>query len=198
MERIQYQALERGKLDSESGFRRPGVLATGPVKIDSPAFDVMTDLRRVVAVTVAPEVGLEDARRLMILRGVRLLLVIDVLERIEGVVTAHDLLGERPLRVMSERNLAREDLSVRDVMTRAPHLDVLSMDDLLRSKVGHVVETLRQTGRQHLLVSERDETGRQWIVGIISASQIARQMGIALPPVEVAQTFAEIEAAIAR
>lgn len=196
MQRSQHQPLEHRGLDPASGFRRPENVAGRGVGVHSPAYEVMTDLRRVPAVTVGPDVGLEDARQLMIARGVRLLLVIDSVERIEGVITAHDVLGERPLMVMRERNMSRDDLTVRDAMTRAAKLDVLSMDDVLHAEVGHVVATLRKCGRQHLLVSERDDEGRQWIVGIFSASQIARQVGVSLPTMEVAQTFAEIEQAI--
>ena len=39
-------------------------------------------------------------------------------------------------------------------------------------------------------------SGRCVIRGVFSASQIARQLGVAIPSTEVARTFSEIEAAL--
>jgi CBS domain-containing protein len=63
------------------------------------------------------------------------------------------------------------------------------------ARVGHVLETLRRAGRQHALVVD----GERRVRGIFSISQIARQLGVALPAGgEVARTFSEIEAALAK
>jgi hypothetical protein len=61
--------------------------------------------------------------------------------------------------------------------------------------VGHVVATMRAVRRQHLMVSE--DNGRV-IRGLFSATRIARQLGVELNTTEVARTFADIEAALAR
>jgi hypothetical protein len=82
-------------------------------------------------------------------------------------------------------------------MTPAPRLEALDFRDVRAAKVGHVVATLRQSGRQHALVTDPD--GR--IRGIFSATQIARQLGVdaqSVNPTEIAQTFSEIEALLAR
>jgi len=47
-------------------------------------------------------------------------------------------------------------------------------------------------------VVERDASGRQTVRGVFSATQIARQLGVAIPTSEVARTFSEIEAALAK
>ena len=133
----------------------------------------------------------------MILRGVRLLFVTDPARRVVGVVTSNDLLGEKPTRVAGERLMRHEELTVRDIMVAAEELDAVSLSDVLRSEVGHVVSTLKACGRQHALVMEEGSDGQLSLRGIFSASQIARQMGIPLQTTEVARTFAEIEAAIA-
>jgi hypothetical protein len=46
-------------------------------------------------------------------------------------------------------------------------------------------------------VDRHDTQKKQVIRGIISASQIARQLDIEIPTTEIAQTFAEIEALLA-
>jgi len=50
-------------------------------------------------------------------------------------------------------------------------------------------------GRQHLMVAE--DGGRR-VRGLFSASQVARQLGHELQTTEVAQSFADIEAALVR
>ena len=198
MVRQQYNPLPQGRLSSEVSHYLPDAHMPQRVSADSPAIEVMTDLHHVPAATVGPETPLNEANQAMILRGVRSLLVIDSGGRVVGLITAIDILGERPMKVVRERGIRHDELSVRDVMSPADELDVLSMSDVLRAEVGHVVANLRRSGRQHALVVDTDAGGRRLIRGIFSASQIARQLGIPMPTTEVARTFAEIEAAFAR
>jgi Mg2+/Co2+ transporter CorC len=86
-------------------------------------------------------------------------------------------------------------VQVRDIMTPAEALDALSLVEVAQMRVGHVVATLKAARRRHLTVAE--ENGRV-IRGIFSASQVARQLGMEVQTFEVAQTFADIEAALAR
>jgi CBS domain containing-hemolysin-like protein len=126
---------------------------------------------------------------------VRLLLVVDERDAILGLITATDLLGERPMQVATERGLRRGELGVADVMTPAAQIEVVALADVEASRVGHVLETLRRLGRQHALVADRENT----VCGIFSISQIARQLGLALPTGgSVARTFSEIEAALSK
>ena len=87
------------------------------------------------------------------------------------------------------------------------YLYFASKADVEGARVGHVLETLRRAGRQHALVVDFDEipsgrplappAHRTMVRGIFSISQIARQLGVAVPTGgEVARTFSEIESAI--
>lgn len=175
-----------------------GALNPTFVKVSSPAIEVMTDLTKMPPATVAPQETLHQANQHMLLRGVRLLLVVEPNGRISGVVTARDLLGEKPVQVAQGRGVRREELEVRDVMTSLENMEALKMSDVERAEVGHIVATLVACGRQHTLVIDEDsEAQKQTLRGIFSASQIARQLGIELTTHEVARTFAEIEAAFA-
>jgi CBS-domain-containing membrane protein len=192
MER-EYHALPLRELGSDAGLRRPTQRQAASVSLASPAVDAMTDLSRVSAATIRPQAPLEGANQFMITRGVRLLLVVDDRERVLGVIGAADILGERPMQSAIERGLRRDELVVADIMTPAQRVEVLAVADVQGARVGHVLETLRRLGRQHALVVDAAGT----VCGIFSLSQIARQLGIAVPPdTEVARTFSEIEAAI--
>ena len=205
-----YHALPIRELGAGAGFRRPAQSQAARVTPESPAMQVMTDLARVSPATIRPQAPLSGANQFMITRGVRLLLVVDEQhDTILGVITASDLLGERPMLVATGRGLRRDELTVADVMTPATQVEVIALADVEGSRVGHVLETLRRAGRQHALVVDYDTlppaglleraTLRTMVRGIFSISQIARQLGVTLPSGgEVARTFSEIEAALAR
>jgi CBS domain-containing protein len=171
-----------------------------PVNLESPATEVMTDLRRVSAVTIDPDQSIVEANNLMIARGVRALFVVDAARQILGLMTATDIFGERPIQFAQARGIRYDEVQVRDIMTQANRLEVLAFEDVLRARVGDIVATLRLAGRQHALVVEAadDGTAQRTACGIFSLTQIARQLGIE-PQQEhdIARTFAEIEAVIA-
>ena len=191
-----YEALPIRELGAGAGFRRPTQSQAARVTPGSPAMQVMTDLAVVSPATIRPQAPLSGANQLMITRGVRLLLVVDEQhETVLGVLTSTDVLGERAMQVAISRGLRRDELSVADVMTPADEVEVVTLADVERARVGHILETLRRLGRQHALVLDAERRVR----GVFSVSQIARQLGVD-PPVgaEVARTFSEIEAALAK
>ena len=190
-----YQALPIRELGEAAGFHRPTQPPAARVTETSPALQVMTDLMRASPATIRPQAPLAGANQFMIARGVRLLLVADYREKVLGVITATDILGERPMLAATGRGLRRDELTVADIMTPAAQVEVLSLADVEQARVGHVLETLRRAGRQHALVLDADGMVR----GIFSISQIARQLGVPLPAgAEVARTFSEIAAALSR
>src|ERR1017187_480989 len=100
------------------------------VSLDSSALDVMTDLALVKAETIEPKTSLGAAEKLMINRGVRSLFVTADFPCVEGLVTAADLLGNRPMQVLNRSQVKHQDLCVEDVMTPLSDLDVLDYDEL--------------------------------------------------------------------
>ena len=159
----------------------------------------MTDLRRIPAATIDPEAPVDAANRFMIGRGVRLLLISDDGRQVLGLITSNDVLGEKPVQFALERGVKRQEISVRDIMIPCEQLEVLHYADLINAEVGHIVATLQHAGRQHALVADMGVDGKtQTVRGIFSASQIARQLKVSIQTTEVAQTFAEIGAALRR
>ena len=178
-----------------AGARVAEPMTPGRVTLDDPAFSVMTDLREVSAATTRPEERIGEAHAQMIRRGVRLLFVLEPGGCVAGVLTATDLLGEKPVRFMQSRGVSHAEILVEDIMTPAAMLEALSLIEVAQMRVGHIVATLKAVGRKHLMVAE--EGGRR-IRGLFSASQVARQLGMELQTFEVASSFAEVEAALVR
>jgi CBS domain containing-hemolysin-like protein len=194
MEKSAYKALPMEIIKEGTSYLPPGGGVPRLVKLDSPAVAVMTDLCQVPAATIRPDATAAQATQAMIARGVRLLLVVDAAGFVEGVVTARDTMGEKPVKMLEEKGGKHNELLVADLMTPRAKIEAIDMANVLKSMVGHIVTTLRDSARQHALIVDRDPiTGEQRIRGIFSATQIARQLGISIQTFEVASTFAAIE-----
>lgn len=167
---------------------------SGSVTLESPATDVMTDLRHTPAFTTEPDTLANTALQKMMHAGVRLLLVVDG-GVVQGLITARDLMGEKPVRMAAERQIHRDAVTVGQCMVPQHRIEVLDYNEVLRSTVAEVVLTLRGTGRQHALVLETD--GRPQVRGIFSIVRIGRQLGVDLQASEQPQSFAEIEQLLA-
>jgi CBS domain-containing protein len=189
----EYSALKMTSIPTGARVAAP----EGPdrVTLDDPAFAVMTDLRTVPAASTSPGEPISKAHALMIQRGVRLLFVLDASATLQGVITATDLLGEKPIRFMQDRGVTHREITVADIMTPASMLEAIPIQDVAQMRVGHIVATHKSVRRQHLMVVE--EGGRR-VRGLFSAAQVARQLGLELQTMEVAQTFADVEAALSR
>jgi CBS domain-containing protein len=192
-----YTPIPHNLLDTGVGYQRPRQNLPDHVSLDSPALDVMTDLSQVAAITVAPSVDVEEAERRMIASGIRLLLVTNSQEQIEGIVTAKDLSGERLLSLLNSSGQTRSDLRVHDIMTPRHQIEVLAMGDVIRARVGDLVATLKRMGRQHALVVDHDRDGRQTVRGILSTTQIGRQLGQAIEVSGMAHSMAGLAQTVA-
>jgi len=191
----EFTPLSTQALSNVATFHQPAQALPEIVSMTSPATDVMTDLKKVMAVFIPAARNIDTAKQRMIKHGVRLLLVIDEQNNVTGLVTATDILGEKPMQFIQKSGGKREDILVKDIMTSREKLEVLCMDDVNSAKVGNIVATLKKSGRHHALVVDR-ENDTQKVRGIFSLTQIARQLGIHIQTHEIARTFAEIQATL--
>ncbi len=178
-----------------SGARVAAPPPPSRLTLESPALEAMTDLTRIRAATIAPQRTLAECNFVMVARAVRMLFVEDASRVIVGVITATDLLGEKPMRFVQERGVTHDEILVSDLMTRASGLETLDLQEVSHAQVGQVVATLKAAGREHTFVT--DEDGKR-ICGVFSASDIARRVGTEVPTEEIAASFAEIEAALSK
>jgi CBS domain-containing protein len=190
-----YRPLTSKPLSGQVRVARPAPPKS--VTADSPALDVMTDLKHNVPATIDQQQSMDAAHAYMIQRGVRLLLVLNGERSLAGILTATDVLGDRPLKVIQERRIRHSDIVVADIMTPLEKLEAIEIGELEHARVGEVAASLREAGRQHALVVEVDREGRTMVCGIFSRTQIERQLGASIGDYAGARSFAEIEAAIA-
>ena len=187
-----YTRLPTRNLDKTAGLLRPACVLPERVGLVNPALDVMTDFRRLTAFIATPGDTIKQAEERMLRRKVRLLFVMDGEDRVAGLVTSTDIHGEKPMQVVQSRGIRRDEVLVGDIMTPVDLLEAVDFDDIAHARVGHVLETLKSRGRQHALVIE-NTNGRQLVRGLLSLSQLCKQLGVTIETTEVAHTFIEIE-----
>lgn len=194
----EYKPLQTFPLKTGSSFVRPVQTLPEFVKLGDPAINVMTDLNKVSVVSVRAKTSMDRANAKMIRYGVRLLLVLDDNDQVAGLLTAADVLGEKPMRYLQNMGGTHADIMVRDIMTTQRELEALKIEDVKKAEVGQIVASLKKSHRQHALVVAEGLDGKQSVCGLFSITQIARQLGAQVQSFELARTFAEIEAVIAR
>lgn len=172
----EYAALTAHPFQPGTGFVRPTQVLPERVKLDDPAVNVMTDLKSVSVVNVRAKSSVDKANAKMIRYGVRSLLVLDDADKVVGLLTAVDVLGEKPVNFLQSMGGTHADILVRDIMTPQRELEVLKLEDVYAAKVGNIVSSLEKSGRQHAMVVEENPDGTQEIRGLFSATQIQRQL----------------------
>jgi len=181
-------------LEVGARVRQPARAALDRVTMNSPALEVMTDLRRSRAVTIAPDTPVPIALTVMIHANVRLLVVLGTAGLVCGLISARDLGGEEPLRIAARERIAHESVQVAQVMTPIDGMRPLDLGQVEHAMVRDVVRHLIDTRRQHVLVLERLAAADYAACGIFSATQIGRQLGHELVLDDGrAQSFSELE-----
>ena len=114
---------------------------------------LMTDLRILQAAVISPSITMEIANTYMMQRGVRTLLVMNDDNSLAGIITATDILGEKPMRFIQERGIKHSEILVMDMMTPLNMLEAIPLEEVMHARVGNIVTSLRESGRLHALGS---------------------------------------------
>lgn len=189
----QYHALTSAPLRPGTACLRPIQILPERVKLSNPATDAMTDLSKVAVISVRAKTSMDKANAKMIKYGVRMLVVLDENEQMAGLMTASDIQGEKPIRYLQRMGGTRADIMVRDIMTPQRELEVMSIQDVEKARVGNIVATLKKANRQHSMVVSEAPDGSQSVCGLFSITQIARQLGLQVGSLGMASIFTEIE-----
>ena len=166
------------------------------IALEDPAFSMMTNFNHIKPFSTTGHANIEEINAKMIACGVRLLFVAEQDEVLLGLVTYNDIFGEKPLQYIRENGGKREEILARDIMTPLSRLEALQLADILTARVGDIVETMKSSGRQHILVCEGQPDGSHAITGLFSSTQIENRLGIKIEMSPRANTFADLERAL--
>jgi CBS domain-containing protein len=147
------------------------------VKLSDPAVHVMTDFRREPPITVAEDHAIDEALRDMIRFGVRALLVVRG-EVVSGLITSYDIQGERPLQFLQRSTFTRhEEIQVGHIMTPWTEVPLLEWAAVELASISDILEIFQATGATHLVVVETAADRSMSVRGLISRTQLERQLG---------------------
>ena len=140
-----------------------------------PALSVMIDFRSRSSVTVSETATLDEALGHMKHTGVRCAFVVDEKKTaVVGMITAYDMLGEKPQQHMHFTGVAHDDVLVKDIMQKISDWRVADIKEIEQSSVGDVLEMFMETGVTHLPVMETTEGNEQRLRGLLSFSKVKR------------------------
>jgi CBS domain containing-hemolysin-like protein len=140
-----------------------------------PALSVMIDFRSRSSVTVSETAPLDEALGHMKHIGVRCAFVVDEKNKgVIGMLTAYDILGEKPQQHMRFTGVSHNDVLVKDIMQKISDWRVADIKDIEQSTVGDVLEVFNETGVTHLPVMETTENNEQRLRGLLSFAKVKR------------------------
>lgn len=216
-----YSPLKRYPIAERISYLRPAA-APDRVHLSNPAVDVMTDFTHVEPRTTKAGVSIDSALDHMKTSGVRSLLVIDDDDDVIGLVSSYDLEGEKPIKLVEQSRVSRNQITIDQVMTPRQELRFVDMLSVRSARVGHVVATLRDQDLRYLLITQVGQVEEtpleglpdtymrgtewepvqtpkrisddRWIRGLFSAAQVSRQLGVDLMTVMApAHSLSELE-----
>ncbi|EKD78190.1 MAG: CBS protein [uncultured bacterium] len=148
------------------------------VHMDDPALFVMTDFTLTPPHIITPDENMDHAINEMETNGVHLLLVINDEGYFMGVISSEDVWGEKPIKLIQERRIHREQVLVRMIMVPYTEITALDFSTIKTAKVGHIVKTLAENKKHYAITVSPDATHHhvQMIRGIFTATQISKQL----------------------
>ena len=192
----EYHQLVYHSLPAGTRLRRSDSGDGEEFTLESNAALAMTDFRHVRPFTISPTATIADINAKMIACGVRLLFVSEVNDVLLGLVTYNDIFGDKPVRYIQEHGGSHDEIVAQDIMTSVNMLEALEQGEVNRKRVGDIVETMKSSRRQHVLVTDSQPDGVRFVSGLFSSTDIGKRLGIEIELSARANTFADLERAL--
>ncbi|MBN8473319.1 CBS domain-containing protein [Sulfuritalea sp.] len=139
------------------------------------ALSVMIDFRSRSSVTVLENDNIDDALEHLKHTGVRCAFVVNQKKQeVVGMLTAHDVLGEKPQQHSHFCGGDRSDIQVKDIMQKIGEWRVADIWEIERSTVEDILNIFNNTGLSHLPVVETTADGQRRLRGLFSFAKIKR------------------------
>jgi CBS domain-containing protein len=166
--------MNKLELASLTGELAPPQTGAWHVKLSDPARSVMTDFNEHALVSVRRDDAIDAALEHMRHAGVRSAFVLDEPRtRVLGLITAYDIMGEKPLRTAQDASLRRDEVLVRHLMESTLDWSVLRFEELERATVSDVLDAFKRSRRTHLPVVE-SAGGAMRLRGVLSSAKLLR------------------------
>jgi len=175
-----YSSLPTIQLTDKIELLKPLTASKYIAHIDDPAINVMTDFNHVTPKVISPNATISKAANEMKACQTHSLLVVDEENNsIIGLITTEDILGEKTTKLVHDKRIPHDEIKVKTVMIEKENVLTIDKEKLNIAKVGHLITTFKEH-KQHyaLVVAKKADTQQQTIIGLLSASEISRRMGV--------------------
>jgi len=140
-----------------------------------PALSVMTDFRERASVTVSETAMIDEALEHMRHAGVRSAFAVDDGNHaVVGLITAYDIISEKPLQNVLFAGTPRRKVLVFEIMQKVSDWYVVDIKRIENATVATVAEMFEKTRLTHVPVMETSQGGEQRLRGLLSAAKIKR------------------------
>lgn len=149
------------------------------VELSDHATSVMTDFRVRALFKVDPEDTIDEALQKMKIAGLRIGFVVDSAEKIHGMITSYDIMGEKPMRYLqsvgfADRGVTHKDIKVKDIMEKPEDWVSVEMKNVEAVTVQGVLDAFQRTGRTHLPVLDHKDGKEHHLRGLFSSAKVLR------------------------
>ena len=164
------------------------------VHLDDQATAIMSDFSLFPPHTISPKKPMDSAIEEIKKTDLHLLLVVREGHLI-GIINSQDLLGEKPIKIIQERRISRNQVLVEMLMVPTAQLIAFELDTIKDAKVGHIVKTLSEEKKQYALVLESDSSTKEKTVrGIFTTTQISKQLHMPIDAnIKKAESVSELQ-----
>lgn len=146
---------------------------------EDPAMFVMSDFTQKPPHIIRPDDTMDHAINEMEVSGIHLLLVMNEDGYFQGILSSEDVWGEKPIKLIQERRIHRDQVLVKMIMVPYTEITALNIATIKTACVGHIVKTLAAHKQHYALAVASHENGSTQIIrGIFTASQISKQLHV--------------------
>lgn len=147
------------------------------VHLDDPAISVMRDFHQSRPNLTSAHVSMDEALNEMKVTGCHMLMVIDDENRLLGLLSTEDILGEKPIQIMTKSRLERSKITAKMIMTPLKDVELFSFKSIQRARVGNIVVTMKARHTHYALVIENPADSDEPVIrGLLNTSQISKQL----------------------
>lgn len=130
--------------------------------------------------TVRGDVNIKDVKTKIIDNHKDFVLVTNANDEVIGTLALQYILGHALQERASSLGVKPVDLSANDAKISLTNINCISYDIIKDSKVGHILNTLINSDRHHIVVYDEASDGQKIIRGYFSLAYIRRKLGMDL------------------
>ncbi|AXA33907.1 CBS domain-containing protein [Francisella adeliensis] len=178
MELKEFKLLELSHFDNVKSIEYLTNDAATLLYLDDPALKIFRDYKKHKALTVPADMPIADVKKKLISNFKDLALVTNTDNKVVGTIALHYLEGRAILKRAADEGFKMSDMVANDAKINLAQMNTISYPIVEGAKIGHILNTLINSDRHHIIVYDEDNKGNKFIRGYFSLAFIRRNLGL--------------------